>query len=66
MTKEAEYPNVIADFWEWYERRQQREKGPLAKYALDRCDETFRRCEWERFGYWFAIYRNNRPTVSGR
>jgi len=61
MSEQGRGPNVIADFWEWYERRQRQEQSPLARYALDRCDETFRRCEWERFGYWFAVYRNERP-----
>jgi hypothetical protein len=63
MMEQSRGPNVIANFWEWYERRQQRDKSPLAKFALDRCDETFRRCDWDRFGYWFSIYRRERPRA---
>jgi hypothetical protein len=64
MMHDVQGPNVIADFWEWYERRQRKGRSPIARYALDRCDETFRRGEWERFGYWFTIYRNHKPAVS--
>ncbi len=61
MTKSKPGPNVVANFWEWYQRRQERERDPLARYALDKCEETFMRSEWDRFGYWFAIYRRERP-----
>ena len=53
----------IVDFWEWYERQLGRERNPVASLALDKCEETFRRCEWDRFGYWYAIYRRERPKV---
>ena len=49
--------DVVADFWEWYQRRQH---SPLASHALDKCEETFMRCEWDRFGYWHAIYVRER------
>jgi hypothetical protein len=55
--------DVIIDFWEWYERRSAREHGVIADLALDKCEETFRKCEWENFGYWYAIYRRERPKV---
>jgi hypothetical protein len=57
--------DVIADFWEWYERRKARH-NPLASYALDKCEETFRKCEWKSFGYWHAIYQRERPKPQGR
>ena len=62
MMEGSRTPNVIADFWLWYERRQKRERGALSCYALDRCEEAFRRREWERFGYWFSIYCRERST----
>jgi hypothetical protein len=52
--------DVIADFWEWYQRREARRHNPLANYALDKCEETFRKCEWNRFGYWHSIYLRER------
>jgi len=65
MMEQDRGPNVIANFWEWYERRQRQGQSALAHHALDRCDDAFRRSEWERFGYWFSIYRNNRPAATG-
>jgi hypothetical protein len=53
--------DVIIDFWEWYRRRQARGHDAVADFALDKCEETFRQCEWDRFGYWYAIYRRERP-----
>jgi hypothetical protein len=53
--------NVIVDFWEWYQRRQERQHDPLASYALDKCEETLRNREWDRFGYWHSIYLRERP-----
>ncbi len=61
MTESERCPNVIVNLWEWYQRRQERERGSLARHALDRCEEAFKRSEWDRFGYWFAIYRRERP-----
>ena len=61
MTESERCPNVVANFWKWYQRRQEREPNPLARYALDKCEETFKRSEWDRFGYWFSIYRRERP-----
>jgi hypothetical protein len=58
--------NVIVDFWEWYRHRQERQSGPIANYALDKCEETFRRCEWTSFGRWYAIYLRERPKTSER
>jgi hypothetical protein len=56
--------DVIVDFWEWYRRRQAGQCNPLASYALDKCEETFRKCEWNTFGYWHAIYLRERPKAS--
>lgn len=53
----------IVDFWKWYQRRQQRRGGPLADYALDKCEETFRRCEWTDFGRWHAVYLRQRRST---
>jgi hypothetical protein len=56
--------DVIVDFWEWYRRRQERQSNPLANYALDKCEETFRKCEWNSFGHWYEIYLRERPRSS--
>jgi hypothetical protein len=53
--------DVIVDFWEWYRRREAGRHNPLEHYALDKCEETFRKCEWKNFGYWYAIYLRERP-----
>jgi hypothetical protein len=53
--------DVIVDFWEWYQRREARRNNPLASYALDKCEEALIKCEWDRFGYWHAIYLRERP-----
>jgi hypothetical protein len=55
--------DVVVDFWEWYRRREAR-LNPLASYALDKCEETFRKCEWTNFGYWHAIYLRERPKAA--
>jgi hypothetical protein len=52
--------NVIADFWVWYQRRQERQRGPLANHALAKCEEALIRCEWDSFGYWHTIYLRER------
>lgn len=53
--------DVIADFWEWYQRREARRYNPVANHALDKCEETLRKCEWNNFGYWYEIYLRERP-----
>ena len=53
--------DVIVDFWEWYRQRQARQSNPLASYALDKCEETLRECEWNSFGHWYEIYLRERP-----
>ena len=55
--------DVVVDFWEWYRRREAR-LNPLASHALDKCEETFRKCEWNSFGYWHAIYLRERPKAA--
>jgi hypothetical protein len=52
--------DVVVDFWEAYERQHAHKHGPLAKHALDKCEETFLRGEWERFSFWHAIYARER------
>jgi hypothetical protein len=52
--------DVVVDFWDWYQRREAR-LNPLASYALGQCEETFRKCDWDGFGYWYAIYSRERP-----
>jgi hypothetical protein len=54
--------DVVVDFWDWYRRREAR-LNPLATYALDKCEETFRKCEWSGFGYWYQIYLRERPKA---
>jgi hypothetical protein len=61
MMESERCPNVVADFWEWCARRQEREHGPLARCALDKCEEMYRQSDWARFDYWFSIYRRERP-----
>jgi hypothetical protein len=68
MTKDHRNYNVIVDFWKWYQRREARNYNPLADHALDKCEEMFRRCQWDSFGYCHRIYlrerlkaRNSRP-----
>jgi hypothetical protein len=43
MIRSARNLGVVANFWEWYQRRQQQECNPLAGYALDKCEEAFMR-----------------------
>lgn len=66
MIRERQGYDVVVDFWEWYERRQGRRSGPLARHALDRCGEAFKRCEWKGFGSWHAIYVRERLRLDGR
>ena len=63
MTESARCPNSVANFWEWYQRRQKRGRGPMARYSLDKCEESYRRSDWESFGYWFEIYLRERPRT---
>ena len=53
--------DVIVDFWEWYQRREASRQNLLASYALDKCEEMLIQREWDRFGYWHAIYLRERP-----
>jgi len=64
MTHTTRDYDVIVDFWEWYRRREARRCNPLASYALDKCEETFRKCEWNSFGHWYEIYLRERPKSS--
>jgi hypothetical protein len=48
-------------------RHEQIRTSPLAEHALDQCEEAFRRGDWQKFGYWHAVFlreriRLNRPT----
>jgi hypothetical protein len=61
MINSTQSYDVIVDFWEWYRRREANRCNPLKSYALDRCEKTFRRCEWNNFGDWYAIYLRERP-----
>ena len=61
MRESERCPNVIANVWEWHRRHQDRAHAPIARLALDKCEETFKCSNWDRFGYWFAIYRRERP-----
>jgi len=59
--------DVIADFWEWYRRREDRQCGPIASHALNKCEEMFARGEWDSFGHWHAIYvRERRRERTGK
>jgi hypothetical protein len=59
MIENARDYDVIVDFWEWYQRRQERRNGS-ADFALDKCEATFARGEWDAFGYWHTIYLRER------
>jgi hypothetical protein len=48
-------------------RQKQVRTSPLAERALDQCEEAFRHSDWQKFGYWHAVFlherdRLNRPT----
>jgi len=61
--------DVIVDFWEWYRRREAKQCNPLAGFALDKCEEAYRECQWSSFGYWHAIYmraRRRPPMIPAR
>jgi hypothetical protein len=62
MTESERRPNVVANFWEWYQRRQARAHSPLARFAIDKCEETYSCSDWDGFDYWFSIYRRERYT----
>jgi len=36
------------------------DKIHLRVTPLDKCEEAFGKCEWDRFGYWHAIYLRER------
>jgi hypothetical protein len=55
--------DVIVDFWEWYRRREAPQHDIVARLALDKCEETFGKCEWDNFGYWYAIYLRERRKM---
>ena len=55
--------DVVVAFCEWYRRREAR-LSPLASSALDKCEETFRKCEWNSFGNWHSIYLRERPKAA--
>jgi hypothetical protein len=55
--------DVIVDFWEWYQRRNDPKYDPLASLALDKCEESVMNREWDSFG---LLARNlSSPTVQG-
>jgi hypothetical protein len=58
--------DVIVDFWEWYQRRNDPKYDPLASLALDKCEESVMNREWDSFGYWHAIYLRQRSKGSVR
>jgi hypothetical protein len=64
MVEKLRNYDVIVDFWEWYQHRQQQRNDCAANYALDKCEETFARREWEKFGYWHKIYLRERRMLN--
>jgi hypothetical protein len=64
MAEDGRNYDVVVDFWDWYRRREER-LNPLASYALDQCEETFRKCDWGSFAYWYEIYSRERPKKPG-
>lgn len=55
--------DVIDFFWEWYRRHEQACGSPLCRYALDKCEETFTRRDWDSFGYWHAVFARERQRA---
>jgi hypothetical protein len=64
MTDGVRGYDVVVDFWEWYQRREAH-LSPLASCALEKCEETFTKCDWDSFCYWHAIYLRERPKMPG-
>jgi hypothetical protein len=59
--------DVIDFFWEWYRRRKPTRRSSLGELALDKCEETLLRRDWQGFGYWHAIFvRERRRMKVGR
>jgi hypothetical protein len=56
--------DVVADFWDWYQRRENRRSNSVESHALDKCEEAFEKSEWDRFGYWHAIYLRERHKTA--
>jgi len=58
--------DVIDFFWEWYRREDRRCGSPLCQYALDKCEETFSRRDWEGFGYWHSVFARERQRTKSQ
>jgi hypothetical protein len=41
--------DVVADFWQWYQRRQMPQYNPVASLALDKCEDALAKCDWDAF-----------------
>jgi len=65
MIDGTRYADVVDFFWE-RERQRKKQQNALAELALDECEEMFRQRDWNRFGYWHAIYRRERARVPKR
>ena len=46
-----------------YSDRSKLDNGIL-ELALNKCEETFMRSDWNGFGYWFRIYRREKAGKS--
>jgi hypothetical protein len=55
--------DVIEDFWKWYDRGARRHDNGVADLALEKCEETFQRCDWKGFGYWHRVYCRERRRI---
>ena len=44
-------------------RRSRSRSDALAELALDKCEETFRQRDWERFAHWHAVYLRERKWL---
>jgi hypothetical protein len=56
--------DVIDFYWEWQKRQANRQSSAMADFALDNCEETIRRRDWDGFAYWHRIYCRERGTWS--
>jgi hypothetical protein len=52
------------------EFRQRRHTGTVCnsilEFAVNKCEEAFRRSEWSKFGYWFTIYRREKAKMESK
>jgi hypothetical protein len=63
MSRDEHRAANVLNFSDLRNCRQEKPRNTLAHYALDKCDDAFSRSDWERFGYWFEVYRRERQRI---